>query len=141
MKKNRFIRRANGSDVDALKVGLVCFLQKVIEQGDGVIVVPKYEHLDFSILHDLLVETFGEDFANRFLKDKKIGFTDGRFVHLCSNASLKNHSYGKVYLVLWGGNSIVDAIEGLHNWESLIWVTWTPSEGDEWQVKHNPDII
>ncbi len=127
MVKSRYLRRAYGDDQAATTAGVVKFLQEVVAKGDGVIVVPSIGNVKST----MLVTTLGEQLASRLIKDRSIT-VQGRTISLCSDATLKNFTRSKVYLALWSSKSLVQELEKLHAWESLVWVTWLPEEGDLW---------
>lgn len=133
MTKMRFLRRAHGDDQAAVAAGLALFLRECETEGDGVIVVPTLQNVSATMLTGVL----GPELSKKLYKDRS--FTWGAStVSLCSDATLKNYSYAKVYLALWSSNHLVDEIEKLGSWRSLVWVTWLPDEANAWAERYNP---
>lgn len=127
MAKSRYLRRAYGDDQEATTAGVVKFVQEVMAKGDGVIVVPNIGNVKST----MLVATLGEQLAKKLIKDRSITI-QGRTISLCSDATLKNFTRANVYLALWSTKSLIAELEKLHAWDSLVWVTWLPEEGDIW---------
>lgn len=141
MIRKRFLRVAEGDDQAALEAGVVVFLQEVLIEGEGVIVVPELRTVKYSMLASFLKEKIGEKNADIFFRDRVIDLGEGKKIHLCSDRTLKNYRYADVYLALHSTKFTVEEIENLHSWKSLIWVTWSKDEHLEWEAKHKPKRI
>jgi len=136
MTKKRFLRRAHGDDQAAVAAGLALFLRECEVVGDAVIVVPTLKNVSATMLTGVL----GHELAKRLYKDRSLPW-GGATISLCSDATLKNYRNAKVYLALWSTNHLVDEIEQLGSWRSLVWVTWLPDEANAWAEKFNPSIF
>lgn len=134
--RKRFLRRAHGDDKDAVQAGLTVFLRECQKEGAGVIVVPSLQHASATMLTSVL----GEQLAKMLYKDRSITL-GGVTISLCSDATLKNYRSAKVYLALWSTSHLVDQIEQLFNWRSLVWVTWLPEEANAWAAKYSPELF
>ncbi len=134
--RKRFLRRAHGDDKGAVQAGLTVFLRECQHEGEGVIVVPSLQHVSATMLTSVL----GEQLAKMLYKDRTITFS-GVTISLCSDATLKNYRSAKVYLALWSTSHLVDEIEELFNWRSLVWVTWLPDEANAWAAKYSPELF
>lgn len=133
MIRTRFLRRAHGDDQAALAAGLSLFFRECEAKGDGVIVVPMLQYVSSS----MLTEVLGDELAKRFYKERRLSW-QGATISLCSDATLKNYRNANVYLALWSTNHLVDEVEQLGRWRSLVWVTWQPDEANAWAKKFNP---
>jgi hypothetical protein len=136
MTRKRFLRRAHGVDHAATTAGLALFLQECEVEGDGVIVVPSLKNISATVLTEVL----RLELANRLYKERSLPWGKGT-ISLCSDATLKNYRNAKVYLALWSSNHLVDEIEQLGSWRSLVWVTWLPDEANAWAEKFNPSLF
>ncbi|QQB53221.1 hypothetical protein [Delftia acidovorans] len=136
MNRKRFLRLAYGDDIASTQAGLNKFLAEVKLEGPGVIVVPTLQNFS----HTMLATVIGEDAARAFLKDRTFSY-HGSTISLCSDRTLNNFRSAKVYLALWSSSHLIDEIESLHNWRSLIWVTWLPNEASAWKEAHNPELF
>jgi hypothetical protein len=136
MTKKRFLRRAYGDDHAAVEAGLALLLQECEVQGDSVIVVPNLQNFSATMLAGLL----GPEQSRSLYKNRRLSWR-GRTVSLCSAATLNHNRYANVYLALWSNNHLVDEIEKLVSWRSLVWVTWQPDEANAWAERYNPTFF
>lgn len=137
MKRDRFLIRALGDNIDATRAGLLNLIQLIAKDEHAVIVVPSFAQLKPSILNVAL----GEDLAKILIKQRTISFEDGKKVSICSAATLKNFKYANLYLALWCSGSVVAEIEALSLWRVLVMVSWLPAEGDAWAANKGARLI
>lgn len=137
MNRDRFLAKSLADNLEGTRAGLIKLVEILDKHNEGVIVVPKIQHIKISILATVL----GKDLSKQLIDNREISFNDGKKIHLCSQATLKNYKFYSAYLVLWGSKESIEKIESLHSWKSAILVTWSPEDSKQWELDHEVTII
>jgi len=137
MVRQRFVARSLADDLAGTRAGLIQLLDLLKTPQEAIIVVPDLGTLKLSILSDVM----GEPVAKQLLKDRKVTFTDGSTMYLCSKATLNNFKHAQAYLCLWNDAATIAAIEAFDLWRSIIVVTWNPSDSLRWEQAHAVTVL
>ena len=103
MKRERFLVKSFGDNIEGTKAGLIKLLQILEEHSNAVIVVPELG----KVKNTMLVDVLGEELSKKLIKDREIIFTNNKKISLCSQATLKNYKFADAYLALWGSHGVV----------------------------------
>ena len=137
MKRDRFLVKSFGDNIEGTKTGFIKLLQILEEYTNAVVVVPNLGNIKYTMIVDVL----GEALSNQLIKNRKIILTDNKIITLCSESTIIDCKYADVYLVLWGTNRNIQFIEALPQWKSMILVTWHPTDSEQWEKENNVMII
>ena len=138
MIKQRFLVKSYGDNIDGTRAGMVKLLELTDDHKSCVIVVPTLGHVKSSMLAKLLPE----DIAKQLFKNRKVNFENGSTIELCSISTLKNFKYADAYLALWGSESTIREIEtNTYSANSVVLVTWTPKDSEEWEKQFPVQVI
>lgn len=136
MKRERFLVKSLGDNIDGTKAGLNKMLQLLNQYNSAVIVVPRIGQVQDTMLTDVL----GEQTSKELIKKRVIEF-QGKKISLCGYATLKNYKYDDVYLDLWGSEHSIAKIEELPQCKAIVLVTWSPKDSKYWEEINNPTVI
>lgn len=139
MNRQRFLAKSSGDSIEGMRAGLVKLVEILGSEGyeNAAVVVPRLEHVKDTILADIL----GKILARQLIRDRSVLLTDGKKLSLCSEATLKNYKFEDAYLALWGTQQTIEAIEILTKWKSTVFVTWGPTDSDQWTKQHDVAVI
>lgn len=140
MSKVRYLVKGQGDDKQAMLRALSAGIELLSEIDDLVIVVPTIGHMKDTMFAKLLYEKV-PGLAKSFFKDRIFHLPEGKKIQLCASTTLRDFSRSQGYLLLWGSQSTLDAVEAIASCRRIVELSLMERDYVKWAAKFNPMVI